>query len=446
MSSDVLQDERERTHQLSDDEDERSEESSDEDDDDDYNAKVKPTRAPVKELLKTALQQITDGTMDLTQDDGLKTFKSEALHDLTADTGNKSLPTALHMLLDDETDLPAVSDDQLKLLVTCLVQHPSNPLAKGDRDGKTPLYQAIDRRKEKMVEWMCDAHPNINTILSRPSNKKFYLHFAIKKKLECFGHMVKMADAKTLALRDSKGNSTLHLAVEHRRCRQNQLAIIQDIVARGDEEVRLSQGDFNDAGHSPYLHHKRTVEAAAKDRDEANAKAPGNTASGAKGRDRGRDTGLAELAKGNPAPSSPHDSNPVLPVPGQRRSVWQKSAVRSNSRAKYAPVPAVPQGPPGKAPNGDMPSLKLSVNIPAEPSAPSVTTLQAKEKSDSRKRSKVDEGVVKSVERFLKLHYLRSRSDGACMDRILYEKDKVSGQFHLAPGERMEANTQLCRP
>ncbi|KAK4223418.1 peptidase S8/S53 domain-containing protein [Podospora fimiseda] len=48
------------------------------------------------------------------------------------------------------------------------------------------------------------------------------------------------------------------------------------------------------------------------------------------------------------------------------------------------------------------------------------TGAKGKEKS----ASKVDDAVVKSVERFLKLHYLRTRSDSACRD-ILYGRDKV---------------------
>ncbi|GAB1316999.1 hypothetical protein MFIFM68171_07209 [Madurella fahalii] len=427
MSSDA-EDDRERIHQLvPEDEDEGAragdsseEDSSDDDDDDDI--KVKRARVSVETLLKRTLQQIADGAIDLTRDDCLAAFKSKELHDLATDTGDKSLPTALHLLLDDKkSDLPTVSDDQMKVLVTCLVQHGNNLLAKGDRDGKTPLYQAIDLKKEKMVEWMCEAHRNINSIFIRPSNNQCYLHFAIKKKLKYFKSMVQNADPKTLALKDSKGNTILHLAVEYKRCRKDQLSIIEDIVARSDEEVRLSYGDFNRAGNSPYLHHKKTVEDAAKDATEAAAKA----ASGDKSRDPGDDRGRADPAKNGPGPkkagrpSSPQRTpNHGIAAPGQQEQTRPKLVIQSNSRAKYGS--AVPFGLTLEMAGGDDSALRTPVAT--EPSA-SIT--KAKGKSESKKQSKVDERVVKGVERFLKLHYLRSRSDNACMD-ILYGRDKVS--------------------
>lgn len=430
MSSDA-EDHHERIHQLPEDEDDASradsseEDSSDDDDDDDDNVKAKRGRVSVETLLKRTLQQIADGTVDLTRHDYLAAFKSKDLHDLVADTGDKSLPTALHILLDDKkSDLPTVPDEQKKLLVTALVQHGNNLLAKVDRDNKTPLYQAIDFKNEKMVEWMCEAHPNINSILVKPSNNQCYLHFAIKKKIKYFKYMVRKADSKTLALRDSKGNTILHLAVEYKRCRKDQLSIVEDIVSRGDEEVRLSYGDFNRAGNSPYLHHKKTVEDAAKDAADAAAK----VANSDKSRDKGDDRGRAETAKNGPVPkksgrppSPQRTPNHPMVTPGQQEPTRPKLTIQSNTRAKYGGS-GVPSGPAGETAAADDSALRTPVVA-----EPSTSIAKAKGKSESKKQSKVDERVVKGVERFLKLHYLRSRSDSACMD-ILYGRDKVSGE------------------
>lgn len=384
--------------------------------DDKHVVEVKSVRVLVDRLLKRILQEIADGTMDLTQNDRLEDFRSGELHDLAAHTGDKSLPTALHILLDERLDLPTISNDQMKPLVTCLVRHPNDLLAKGDRNGKTPLYQAIDLRKEKMVQWMCEAHPSINTILSRESNKQHYLHFAIKRKLKYFEHMVKMADAKTLALQDAKGNTLLHLAVEYKRCRQHQLYIVRDIVARGGEEA---QCDFNGDGNSPYLHHRKTVEAAAKGAVKKDD------------RDRADFATNVPVQNGGERQHSPQEVAGLdLPlVSGKQQSAVARPrpVVPSNSRANYnGPAPVLP-GSIEEVVDGDGSALKTSV--PSELSALGATNVE-KKKSGRKKKSEIDEEVVQSVDRFLKLHYLRSRSYGACMD-ILYGKDTVPGQFRL---------------
>lgn len=418
--------------------DSTSEEDTDDDDDDD-NFQVQQTRVSVGDLLKVTLEEISKGTMDLVDSTHFASFESKRLQDLTDDTGDKYMPTALHMLVldDKKLALPSIPEDQMKILVSALVRHDRNLMTRGDRDGKTPLYQAIDDRREKMVQWMCEAHPDINSILSKPSNlnNQFYLHMAVKKKLKYFAKMAQKADGRTLALKDSKGNTLLHLLVEHKRCRKGQLAIIEDIVARSDEIiVNTLSGDFNKAGDSPYLHHKKTVESAAKEMLDAQTKT--TTSSQTKNNDKENSN-----SKGSSVPNKVSDytgnapSPGTVPTPGglgqeQSRGAQQKVNAQPNSRAKYGlTVPRIQQ-------NGDrtteVDSPTVKTHTPSSFAADnSNSTAKPKSKgksgntSSSTKPSKVDEGVVKSIERFLKLHYLRSRTDSACID-ILYGKDKVT--------------------
>lgn len=401
--------------------------SSSESDDDDAE-KPRKSKVSIEKLLKTAFQEIADGKRNLTRSDDLAAFRSRDVHDLASDSGTKGAQTALHMLLDERgPDFPKVDDDQMKALITALVQHSNNLLAKGDREGKTPLYLAIDNKREKELEWLVEAHPKINTILQKSSNKQQYLHMAIKKKLKYFRQLVRKADDKTLALRDAKGNTILHLAVEWKRCRKDQLSVIEEIVAKSDKAVQEANGDFNRAGKSPYLHHRKTVreakELAAAELRKQSENPPG--------RGRGEDfKNAAEPAstsnKTAARPVSP-TRTPIVgvqvprgfdmgPQPGLDASAKPRPAVLSNSRAKYVGGTVKAGDRVATLTDGDADGGRTPVV------AESKSKFLPVSNSNS---SKVLETVVEAVERFLKLHYLRSRSDAACMD-ILYGKEVVS--------------------
>lgn len=257
---------------------------------------------------------------------------------------------------------------------------------------------------------MVEAHPSINTVLQKHSNKQLYLHIAIKKKLKYFQQLVQKADGKTLALRDVKGNTILHLAVEWKRCRKDQLSVIEEIVAKSDKEVHENSADFNRAGKSPYLHHNKTVkevketkEAAAAELRKPSEKSPG--------RDRGEDF------KNAPGPASTSNKTAARPPqPGMDASAKPRLAILSNNRAKYVG---------GTVNSGDR--VTALVDGDADGSRTPVSA-ESRFKSlpvSNCNLSKVVEGVVEAVGRFLKLHYLRSRSDAACMD-VFYGKEEVS--------------------
>ncbi|KAK4458238.1 intracellular serine protease [Cladorrhinum samala] len=426
--------------------DSSSDEETD-DDDDDGNFQGQHARVSVGDLLKVTLEEISKGTTDLADDAHFAIFESKQLQDLVDETGDKYMPTALHMLvLDDEKlALPRIPDDQMKILVSALVRHDRNLMTRGDRDGKTPLYQAIDDRREKLVQWMCEAHPDINSILSKPSNlnKQFYLHMAVKKKLKYFAKMAEKADGRTLALKDSRGNTLLHLLVEHKRCRKGQLAVIEDVVARSDEIITITpNGDFNNAGDSPYLHHKKTVDSAAKETLDDQRKT--TASSQTKNNFYMGNSMNSDSWKGSSTPTKILDYTGNTPSPGTRpnpasgglgeeqpKDAQKKVNAQSNIRAKYTGliVPRIQQHG-NRTSEVDSPTVETHTPSPfAAENSNATAKPKSKAKSgttlSSAKQSKVDEGVVKSVERFLKLHYLRSRTDSACID-ILYGKDKVT--------------------
>ncbi|KAK3987707.1 intracellular serine protease [Cladorrhinum sp. PSN332] len=415
--------------------------SSDDSDDDDDNGKTKPesNKASVAKLLLRNLQEIAGDKKDLTKKADLETFMSNEIHGLAGDTGDKDLPTALHMLLSNTMaqSLPEIVDSQKRVLVTALVQHSSDPMAKGDRDGKTPLYQALDLKKEDMVKWMCEAHPNINSILCKSSNNQHYLHLAVKKKLKYLAQLIGKADGRTLALQDAEGNTVLHLLVVYKRCRKGQLPIIRDVVARSNEAIEnLSfTPDFNLAGQSPYLRHKTTVNRAlrrakegGKSSREGNDVVAKITPPNDKGTARSQILNDQDISQRSQHKISDFGSSlryqSSFAQPGMTHQLNLRDMYTGVRRTSTLVT---------SAGNGDNPHLKaasgsnpetwgigtVGYKKPTEMATTAVASTAVKES-----KAQVDVEVIQCVEKFLKLHYLRSRSYRACME-ILYGRDKL---------------------
>lgn len=77
--------------------------TSDEDEDDySYAPKIKKPKSTAVARLKATLQQIVNGDLDLTRSDCQPELLSNLIQEMAADTLNKSLPTVLHVLLDDK--------------------------------------------------------------------------------------------------------------------------------------------------------------------------------------------------------------------------------------------------------------------------------------------------------------------------------------------------------
>ncbi|KAL6830889.1 hypothetical protein J3E69DRAFT_328079 [Trichoderma sp. SZMC 28015] len=398
----------------------------------------------VKDLLEDLLKEIKDGSKDLTSSSQLKSFKANGGdgHTLASNTGDPRQPTALHIMAAmDKKDLPKL-DSKMEPLIKFLVEHENDLLRSQDRSGHTPLFLAIEAKKEKMVQWMCDSHPNISAILAISSNDKDKmncLHIGIDKRVKFLDLLIDRAEPETLAAKDGDGNTALHLAVEYKKCKKEQLDIIQKIIAKSDAAVQRSSedGDFNNDGLSPYLHHKESVRKALakekekerkkakeeKEREKNNARLRGEAA---EADTQNRET--APRSQGPGGPGGPGASSVQAPDPSGRPDRRPNIQIDS-SRTKYGGRTQ----PPG------------NVNSPAVATAPSLTnrdetkklalrppeTTVAKPAADARSvtdsghKSKIDEATLKGVERLLKLHYLRSRSYNAAME-ILYGRNTTS--------------------
>jgi hypothetical protein len=412
--------------------DESSEEESDSDEED-GETENRNGKISVKDLLEKVLKAIKNGDKDLTNSSQLKAFKAGDGNLLASNTGDLRQPTALHIMAAmDKKELPKL-DSKMEPLIKHLVEHENDILSSLDRSGHTPLFLAIEAKKEKMVQWMCDSHPNISAILAITSNDKDKmncLHIGIDKRVKFLDLLIEKADPDTLAAKDGDGNTPLHLAVEYKKCKREQLDIIQKIIAKSDIVVQHNQnGDFNDNGLSPYLHHKENVRKAQAREKEKEKKKLKEEKERDKGNSRVRPDGVeVDSSPQNSAPRSQEPSGPGGPAnpsgqatdPSSRPD--KRPTVQIDSRNKYGGRTQPPAMNVSSPATGTAPPLVTRDDLrKAALHVPDSGTRQA---SDTRS---VDETVLKDVERLLKVHYLRSRSYNEAME-ILYGRNTTSGK------------------
>ncbi|KAM0415654.1 hypothetical protein ACHAPT_013404 [Fusarium lateritium] len=398
-----------------------SSEDESESDDEGHQRKVS-----VKDLLDDVLRKIKNGKLDLTNKEDYINFTNGDGDPLATVTGDQRVPTALHIMATmDKKELPRL-DSKMQPLIELLASR-RDYLKIQDRSGHTSLSLAIEAKKEKMVQWMCDAHPDISSILSIASNDKMNcLHVGVDKRVKFLDLLVDRADPLTLAAKDANGNTPLHIAVEYKKCKREQLTIIERIVSKSDQAILEGPplGDFNNEGMSPYLHHKETVRKA-HEREKRKAKEGG------------------EREKASSRRPNPGNAD----EPGRERRPDQRGHMSSSGQRGLGPDPGVPDrrlnspldshtkygGRPVQTETGlnsPIITAALSFPLPEEKKKSSRSTeSDKKEGADSahRSSSKVDEATVKAVERFLKLHYLRSRSHGVAME-IIYGRNTTSEQ------------------
>jgi hypothetical protein len=402
--------------------DDSSEEDSDSDEEE------QKEKVSVKALLDEVLTKIRSGKLDLTDDDQYTHFIARDGQDLASQTGDQDQPTALHIIASrDKKELPKL-DSKMQPLIEFLSKQKDYLTAK-NRSGHTSLFLAIEAKKKEMVQWICDAHPGISSVLAIAGSRNMNcLHAGISKRVRFLGLLIDKAKPEAFAAKDDDGNTPLHLAVEYKKCKREQLDFIKQMVEKGDPAIVAGgpDSDFNKDKLSPYLYHKESVrKAQEKEKKKAKEEADREKVSS-----RYQNPGVADKPSKDMAPiqkggissgaSLAHSSDPS-----------SRSDRRANNqldhRTKYGggnPVqaPVVVSSPAlATAPDPGFNEKKKSAG------EPDTTKSSKKEESGSKSSSRVDETIVKNVEHFLKLHYLRSRSYNDAME-ILYGRNTTSGK------------------
>jgi nucleoside phosphorylase len=177
--------------------------------------------------------------------------------------------TLLHLLVDDAKD--RVFDKYKPLFKLLIDSYPELPEIK-DISDRTPLYISISKKREMLVRFMCDTHPNIDVILGISCLRTDYcLHVAIKKNVnpDLTIFLIEHAGEWALCAQDDMGKTPLHLAVEYERCTDAQLQVVKALIRRCDKAMNKRTIEPN--CFSPYRYHEYT-RAEAKKAAEAEAK------------------------------------------------------------------------------------------------------------------------------------------------------------------------------
>ncbi|KAJ2990249.1 hypothetical protein NUW58_g3043 [Xylaria curta] len=159
-------------------------------------------------------------------------------------------------------------------LIRELVHLKADLLAQRDKNGNTPLFSAVANRNLRLVKTMCEAHSDVTRILKiskDPVNPQSTncVHEAISNKLsakddDLIKFLIERADTDTLLALNQDGLTPLHLAVEHKRCVEKQVEIVEALIGRCDKALDKTYEHPKRGTLSPYLYLEYTHEEAMK--------------------------------------------------------------------------------------------------------------------------------------------------------------------------------------
>lgn len=258
-----------------------------------------------------------------------------------------------------------------------------------------------------MVQWMCEAHPDISSIISIPGNKGMNcLHIGINKRIKFLHLLIDKAKPEAITAKDDNGNTPLHLAVDYNNCKRDQFEYVRMMLEKGDRVISVDPvNDFNKSNLSPYLYHKKSVRDGQK-------KAKEGTEMFSKDTESAPNRGISS-------------STPQIVFSGSSIRPDARENIQIDHRSKYG----------GGNPDQGFPR-RGSLAPSTAPVAPAESKVAPHSGSSKPKKSKsggksdpVNENIVRGVERLLKLHYLRSRDCTTAME-ILYGKNTPSGKTY----------------
>lgn len=328
------------------------------------------------------------------------------------DTDSK-YPTALHLLATGESHSSLMLENKkLSQLVGFLVRHHGNLLDVQDNGGSTPLHDAIKNKKAELVDCICRAHTAqyIDEILSRTNHKKKNcLHVAIENEVPFLMSLVERASARTLSAKDDKGNTPLHLAVEYKHCKTNQLQVIQEIIKKCDAEMQRTEElddlsrnlTYNDAKMSPYSYH---VFTASKHQEEKTKKAGEKSSSFTSIHDmegifEGSKHNILTASIGSLKSRSDVDFVTKPPFRSNTQNFPKGESLTARELGSTEPL-SISWGHP----ESNIASASQGEDMPKHKS-------ERRQSRDQRNRGpKRTKESVADIKKFLKLHYLRTRS------------------------------------
>ena len=392
-------------------------------------------------------KNINENKIDLRNPQGLQRFKDtykDSLGKLTSETHHYKR-TLLHVLVEGAVE----HFDKYRPLVKLIIEEHPDILKEPDASGRTSLYNAISTKRNKLVEFICNTHKDINSVLEQrcTGREETCIHAAIHRGMSAKYtiELIKKASKRVLCIQDFQGNTPLHLAVVYDRCTEEQLQIVQTLAERGESEAMNKR--TKETCLSPYLYHKHSRPKAINTaNDAANNIAKGkireltqgkilnsNAASldGAirKDGEGGTTKGIRWGDSKGSAPSSGQRKNvsgetsnkdslirrPSLTPQTQSMSLDKHSLPYSKSDIAESAVRSLvgPEGDPNDSTDKDPKIVNGQITQLKKTAAP--------EMKKKKEKSKVTDASANAIEEFLMLHCMRTLSPKEAVD-FLYGK------------------------
>ena len=388
---------------------------------------------PVHATFKKIENQVDQSKIDLRDPGKMAAFAEEYTNYLGERTSeDNDRKTLLHLLVDGATDQQF---DKYEPLIQLIISKYPDTLKEGDRVRETSLYNAVSKKRNKLVRLICNTHPNIDSVFEQPclSDNGTCVHAAIQKGVapELVIFLVNKASEKVLCHQDSHGHTPLHLAVEYNRCTKEQLQIVEALVKRSQEAMyKRSDGD---AYLSPYLYHMHTRPKVQA--DEVPAQVPAQVTNEKRKHPapekyyisaKTRHGHLAKDSDGGKSKTTDGEElrNPMVPGPSVNFD-----AQRGEFSAKHTPVNPLPSRSsksaeltlgleefPRDRKDGDPRSF-----IRQDSSLKKSEKPTKKKKQGKRKVSEVTVASADAVKEFLMLHCMRTMKTEDAVD-FLYGK------------------------
>ena len=213
----------------------------------------------VHSIFTSIIDKIKNNKINLRDPEKLDEFVDKYGYYLGDSTSEENEgKTLLHMLVEPAKDQFFERYEPLVRLI--MREHPDILEESDSRVNETPLYCAISKKRNQLVQLMCNTHTDINSVLriTCSSNKDTCVHAAIRKSVapELALFLISKASEEVLCLQDSDGNTPLHIAVEYKRCTNEQLQIVELLAKRCKESMH--KRSLGEACLSPYLYHMHT--------------------------------------------------------------------------------------------------------------------------------------------------------------------------------------------
>ena len=397
--------------------------------------------------FETIKKNINENKIDLRNSQGLKRFNDtykDSLGKLTSETHYKH--TLLHVLVEGAVDKHF---DKYRPLVKLIIEEHPDILKEPDASGRTSLYNAISTKRNKLVEFICNTHKDINSVLEQRCTvrEETCIHAAIHKGMSAkFAiELIRKASKRVLCIQDLQGNTPLHLAVEYGRCSEEQLQIVQTLAERGESEAMNKR--TKETRLSPYLYHINSRPKATNTaKDAANNITKGKMKELTQGKTLNSNVASLDGAirkdgeGGNTKGIHWGDSKGSAPSSGQRKHVSGETSNKDSLIRRPSLTPQI------QSMSLDKHSLPYSKSDIAESAVQSlvglggspndstdkdpkivngqVTQLKkttAPEMKKKKEKGKVTDASANAVEEFLMLHCMRTLSTKEA-DDFLYGK------------------------